>query len=36
MGLPSENKAGYDAGNAMAYADKLKGRLAAKKTAAAK
>jgi dipeptidyl-peptidase-4 len=27
MGLPQENKAGYDAGSAMTYADKLKGRL---------
>ncbi|MCI0461561.1 MAG: S9 family peptidase, partial [Gemmataceae bacterium] len=27
MWLPQENKAGYDAGSAMTYADKLKGRL---------
>ena len=27
MWLPDENKAGYDAGSMMAYADKLKGRL---------
>jgi dipeptidyl-peptidase-4 len=27
MGLPEENKAGYDAGSAMTYADKLRGRL---------
>jgi len=27
MWLPEENKAGYDAGAAMTYADKLKGRL---------
>lgn len=27
MWLPEENKAGYDAGSAMAYASKLKGRL---------
>jgi dipeptidyl-peptidase-4 len=27
MGLPQENKTGYEAGNAMRYADKLKGRL---------
>ena len=27
MWLPDENKAGYDAGSLMAYADKLKGRL---------
>ena len=26
-GTPQENKAGYDAGSAMTYADKLKGRL---------
>ena len=27
MWIPQENKAGYEAGNAMNYADKLKGRL---------
>lgn len=27
MWIPQENKAGYDAGNAMKYADKLQGRL---------
>jgi dipeptidyl-peptidase-4 len=27
MGLPQENKAGYDAGSAMTHAEKLKGRL---------
>ena len=27
MWIPQENKAGYDAGSAMTYADKLKGRL---------
>lgn len=27
MGLPHENKAGYDAGSAMTHAEKLKGRL---------
>jgi dipeptidyl-peptidase-4 len=27
MGLPQDNKAGYDAGSAMTYADKMKGRL---------
>ena len=27
MWLPQENKAGYDAGSMMTYADKLKGRL---------
>jgi dipeptidyl-peptidase-4 len=27
MGLPDENRAGYDAGSAMTYAEKLKGRL---------
>src|SRR5262249_3989606 len=27
MGLPQENKTGYEAGNAMRYVDKLKGRL---------
>jgi dipeptidyl-peptidase-4 len=27
MGLPQDNKAGYDAGSALTYADKLKGRL---------
>lgn len=27
MWLPQDNKAGYDAGSAMTYADKLKGRL---------
>jgi dipeptidyl-peptidase-4 len=27
MWIPQENKAGYDAGNAMNYADKLQGRL---------
>ena len=27
MWIPQENKAGYDAGNAVAYADKLRGRL---------
>jgi dipeptidyl-peptidase 4 len=27
MGLPQENKSAYDAGSAMTYADKLKGRL---------
>jgi dipeptidyl-peptidase-4 len=27
MWTPQENKAGYDAGSAMAYADKLRGRL---------
>ena len=27
MWIPQENKAGYDAGNAMKYADKLDGRL---------
>ena len=27
MDCPQENKAGYDAGSAMTYADKLKGRL---------
>jgi dipeptidyl-peptidase-4 len=27
MGLPQDNKAGYDAGSAMTYASKLKGRL---------
>jgi dipeptidyl-peptidase-4 len=27
MWIPQENKSGYDAGNAMQYADKLKGRL---------
>ena len=27
MWLPQENKAGYDAGSLMTYADKLKGRL---------
>lgn len=27
LGLPQENKAGYDAGSALTYADKLKGRL---------
>jgi dipeptidyl-peptidase-4 len=27
MWIPQENKEGYDAGNAMKYADKLKGRL---------
>jgi dipeptidyl-peptidase 4 len=27
MWVPEENKAGYEAGNAMAYADKLNGRL---------
>lgn len=27
MGLPQDNKAGYDAGSLMAYAPKLKGRL---------
>lgn len=27
MWIPQENKEGYEAGNAMNYADKLKGRL---------
>ncbi len=27
MGLPQENKAGYDAGSALTYADRLRGRL---------
>ena len=27
MWIPQENKEGYDAGSAMTYADKLKGRL---------
>ena len=27
MGLPQDNKAGYDAGSALTYADKLRGRL---------
>jgi dipeptidyl-peptidase-4 len=27
MWIPEENKAGYDAGSAMTYADRLKGRL---------
>jgi dipeptidyl-peptidase-4 len=27
MGIPDENRAGYDAGSAMTYADKLQGRL---------
>ena len=27
MGLPDENKEGYEAGNAMTYADRLRGRL---------
>ena len=27
MWIPQENQAGYDAGNAMKYADKLQGRL---------
>ena len=27
MWLPEDNKAGYDAGSAMTYAEKLKGRL---------
>ncbi len=27
MGVPQENKSGYDAGNAMSYAEKLAGRL---------
>jgi dipeptidyl-peptidase-4 len=27
MWIPQENKAGYEAGSAMAYADRLKGRL---------
>jgi dipeptidyl-peptidase-4 len=27
MWIPQENKAGYDAGNALTYADKLRGRL---------
>lgn len=27
MGLPQENKAGYDTGSAMTYAGNLKGRL---------
>ena len=27
MGIPDENRVGYDAGSAMTYADKLQGRL---------
>ena len=27
MGLPQDNKAGYDAGSALTYAAKLNGRL---------